>query len=36
MKKLAEFENTINYNSSYLTIYDKVVSLAKEDLHINM
>lgn len=36
MKKLAKFENIIDYISSYWVLYEKVVSLVKEDLHINM
>ena len=36
MKKLVEFENIIDYTSSYQVIYDKVASLVKEDSCINI
>lgn len=36
MKKLAEFENIIDYISSYQAMYNKVASLIREKSHINI
>lgn len=36
MKKLGKFENIINYISSYQKTYNKMTSLVKKGLYINM
>lgn len=36
MRKLAEFKNIIDYTSSYQATYDKVTSLIKPRLRIQM